>query len=128
MDQSPALRERRISPRLEAVRNRFRLEFGTPSGLRRGAAEVVDDSREGARVVAERPPALHAVTWVRMEEPVKTDRVAAVVVRLGERGEVGLRFVESCPDDVLLAATLGIDMGPTLLGGPRPESVDDFIW
>jgi hypothetical protein len=48
--------------------------------------------------------------------------------QLGERGEAGLRFVESCPDDLLLAATLGIDLGPTLLGGPRPESVDDFVW
>ena len=81
-----------------------------------------------AWVVAERPPALHEVTWVRMEHPVKTDWVAAVAVRLGERGEVGLRFFVSCPDDLLLAATLGIDMGPTLLGGPRPESVDDFVW
>ena len=86
---------------------------------------MVNISREGALVVAQEPPALHETTWVRMESPAKTDWIAAVPVRLGDSDEVGIRFVDPCPDDLLLAAMLGIDLGPTILGGPRPESVDD---
>jgi hypothetical protein len=122
----PPLLERRISPRVAAVENRSRLEFGISTDHRRVAATLVNISREGALVVAGEPPALHETTWVRMEAPAKTDWVAAVPVRLGASNEVGIRFVDPCPDDLLLAAMLGIDLGPTILGGPRPESVDDF--
>ena len=121
----PNLQERRISPRQAAVKNRSRLEFGTAPDCRRVAATLVNISREGP---GRRPGAtrgLHETTWVRMESPAKTDWIAAVSVRLGDSDEVGIRFVDPCPDDLLLAAMLGIDLGPTILGGPRPESVDD---
>jgi hypothetical protein len=122
----PDLQECRISPRLAAVKNRSRLEFGMPPDHRTVAATLVNISREGALIVAQEPPALHEGTWVRMEVPAKTDWIAAVPVRLGELNEVGIRFVDPCPDDLLLAAMLGIDLGPTILKGPRPESVDDM--
>jgi hypothetical protein len=123
-----ALQERRNTPRLDAVKNRSRIECATPSGPRRTSAILVNISREGALIVTTEPPALHERIWVRMEEPAKTDWIAAVAVRHRNRDEVGLRFVGPRPDDLLLAALLGIDFGPTLLGGPRPESVDDFVW
>jgi hypothetical protein len=122
----PTPQERRISPRLPAVKNRSLLEFGMPPDRRRVAATLLDISREGALIVAEEPPALHETIWVRMEVPAKTDWIAAVPVRLGGSNRVGIRFVDSCPDDLLLAAMLGIDLGPTILGGPRPESFDDL--
>jgi len=63
-----------------------------------------------------------------MDDPAKTDWIAAVALRLGEAYRVGIRFLHPCPDDFLVAALLEIDLGPTLLGGPRPQSVDDFRW
>jgi hypothetical protein len=124
----PALQERRTSPRLDAVKNRARIEIATPSGLRRAAALLVNISQEGALIIVTEAPPLHERLWMRMEEPAKTDWVAAVAVRHRDWNEVGLRFPGPRPDDLLLAATLGIDFGPTLMGGPRPESVDDFVW
>jgi hypothetical protein len=119
------VQERRSSPRLAAVKNRSRIEFGTPSGPRRVAATLLDVSREGALFVADEPPPLHARSWVRMEEPAKTDWIAAVAVRLGDSNYIGIRFVDPSPDDFLLAALVGVDIGPTLLGGPRPPTWDD---
>jgi len=118
--------ERRISPRLAAKENRSLLEFGTPSGRQRVPATLLDISREGALIVAEEAPALHGTGWVRMDHPARTDWIAAVAVRHGEANWIGIRFVHPCPDDFLMAALLGIDLGPTLLGGPRSQSVDDF--
>src|SRR6185437_13864022 len=75
----PTLKERRISPRLDAVRNnRSRIELGTPSGPRRADAVLVNISREGALIVAVEPPRPYQRIWLRMEEPAKTDWVAAV--------------------------------------------------
>ena len=126
MDRMTALKERRISPRLDAVRkNRSRIESGSPSGPSRATAILINISREGALIVADETPQPYQTIWLRMEEPAKTDWIAAVALRCGDAGKVGLRFVDRCPDDWLLAATLGIDLGPLLLGGPRPESVDD---
>jgi hypothetical protein len=119
------VQERRISPRLAAIKNRSRIEFGVPSGRRQVAARVVDVSREGALIIAAEPPPLHQRSLIRMEEPAKTDWIAAVVVRLGDANSVGVRFVDPSPDDFLLAALVGVDIGPTLLGGPRPPTVDD---
>ena len=121
----PTQQECRTSPRLVAVKNRSRLEFGMQPDQRRVAATLVNISREGALIVAEEPPVLHQTIWFRMESPAKTDWVAVIPVRLGDLNTVGIRFVTPCSDDLLLAAMLGIDLGPTVMGGPRPESVDD---
>ncbi len=126
MDRMPTPRERRISPRLPAVRNRCSIELQTPSGPRRAAAALIDISREGARIAVAEPPAPGQLIWFRMEEPARTGWIAAVAVRRGEVGEVGLRFVERCEDDLLLAATLGIAPEASLLGHARPESFDDW--
>ena len=42
---------------------------------------------------------------------MKTDWITAVSIRLGPLQEVALRFTRPCPDDFLLAAMLGIDLG-----------------
>ena len=96
--------ERRFSPRLTVVKNRSRIEFGTPSGQHRVAASMLDVSREGALIVAEEPLPLFERSWVRIEDPARTDWIATVAVRLGDSGHIGLRFIDPCPDDFLLAA------------------------
>ncbi len=125
MDRMPTLTERRISPRLHAVRNRCSVELGTPSGPRRAAAVLIDISREGALIAADEPIPPGRSIWFRMEEPARTGWVAAVAVRRGRGEQVGLRFVERCEDDLLLAATLGIALESSLLGHSQPESLDD---
>jgi hypothetical protein len=62
-----------------------------------------------------------------MESPVKTDRATAVPVRVGQSQEVAIRCHRSGPDAFLLAATMGIDLGPTILGVGRLQSLDDIL-
>ncbi len=76
-------------------------------------------------ILSAEPPPLYETSWIRMEEPAKTDWIAAVAVRLGDSDQVGIRFIDPCPDDFLLAALVGVDIGPTLLGEARPLTVDD---
>ena len=102
--------ERRASPRCDAVKNQSRLEIAVPGGWRRTEAQIVNISRDGALIVAENPPADESPVWLRVESPVKTDWAEATIVRLGRHREIALQFPQGCPDDLLLAGTLGIDL------------------
>jgi hypothetical protein len=103
-------RERRDSPRCKVVENQSRLEFAVPEGRRRVEAKMVNISRGGALLVTGNPPACHASVWIRIESPVKTDWAEATAVRLGRNEELGVQFPQGCPDDLLLAGTIGIDL------------------
>jgi PilZ domain len=118
--------QRRVSSRWGAVENQATLEFRAGDGHRRTKARVINISREGALLISEEAPPLGKTTWVRMESPARTDWVAGIPIRLGPCREVALRFSGPCPDDFLLAAMLGIDLGPTIRDGGRPQSFDDF--
>jgi hypothetical protein len=122
----PVAKDRRPWPPLDAVRNRSRIRFESPSGPRRAAAILVNVSPEGALIVTTEPPAPDQRIWLRIEEPVKTGWVAAVAMCHSGGNEVGLRFLGPRPDGLLLAALLGIDVGPDPLCGRGPESVDHF--
>ena len=102
--------ERRASPRCDAVENQSRLEVAVPEGRLRLEARLVNISRNGALVVTENPVSDKSPIWLRLESPVKTDWVEAMIVRLGRDREVALRFPRGCPDDLLLAGTIGIDL------------------
>ena len=116
--------DRRLSPRWTAVANEITLEIPTRTGNRRAKARLVDISRDGALLLTDEvPPA--GVLWMRMESPARTDWVAAVPIRQGPSRRVAVRFPRPCEDDLLLAATLGLDFGPTLLDGGLPRSFDD---
>jgi PilZ domain len=117
--------ERRALPRWTVVKNQSELGFATQTGNRDGENRLVNISRGGALFVFDETPPLHEPIWVRMESPVKTDWLAAVPVRVGPLREVAVSFREPCPDDFLLAAMLGIDLGPTIMGCDRPQSWDD---
>jgi hypothetical protein len=104
-------RERRDSPRCNVVENQSRLEFAVPDGRHRVEARMVNISRGGALLVTRNPPACHVPVWIRIESPVKTDWAEAMTVRLGRNDEeVGVQFPRGCPDDLLLAGTIGIDL------------------
>ena len=61
---------------------------------------------------------------MRLDSPVRTDWFAAMAVRLGRPGEVAVRFSLGCADD-LLAATLGIDLGPMITDFVQAHSWDE---
>jgi PilZ domain len=112
--------ERRDSPRCGAVKNQSRLEFAVSEGRLRVEARLVNISRGGALLVAENPPPRQAPVWMRIESPVKTDWAEAMTVRIGQDQQVAVQFPRGCPDDLLLAGTVGIDLismfiDPTML-------------
>jgi hypothetical protein len=104
------LNKRRASPRCEAVKNRSSVQFEAPEGRCRIGATLVNISRTGALLLAEKPMLRAAPLSIRIESPVRTDWVDANVVRINPNREIGLHFPQGCPDDLLLAGTVGIDL------------------
>jgi hypothetical protein len=117
--------ERRAAPRCSAVQNQSRIEFATGQERRRIAAQLINISREGALVATETPPPCAMPISVRIESPVRTDWVDAITVRLDHQRQVGVRFIQGCPDDLLLAATVGIDIAFMVRDGPNLTTVFD---
>jgi PilZ domain len=102
--------ERRASPRCDVVKNRSSIEFVVPEGRRRIGATLVNISRDGALVVADKRMLRAAPITLRIESPVRTDWVDAKVVRFEPNRQIGVQFTHGCPDDLLLAGTVGIDL------------------
>jgi hypothetical protein len=92
------------------VENQSRLEFAVSGGRRRVEARLVNISRGGALLIADDQPPRESHVWMRIEQPVKTDWAEATTVRIGENQEIGVQFPRGCPDDLLLAGTIGIDL------------------
>jgi hypothetical protein len=114
-----------MSPRWVAVKNTATLEFESGTGMRRLSVRLVNISRDGALIATEGASRPQGPLWIRLDDPVKTDWIGAVAVRCDQSHRIGLRFFSPCPDDFLLAAMLGIDLGPTILGFDKPLSLDD---
>jgi PilZ domain len=107
------------------VTNQFRLEFFLPSGRQRVDARLINISREGALIIAQELLPCDDSFRLRMESPVKTDWAEAVTVRVGRDRDIAIKFPGLCPDDLLLAATVGIDLSRLFREGDRPETLDD---
>ena len=88
----------------------LRLRLETGAGSQTTDAQLVNLSRGGALVVAESPLPCEQPVWLRIERPVKTDWARAVTVRIGRNREIALRFPAGCPDDLLVAGTIGINI------------------
>jgi hypothetical protein len=61
-------------------------------------------------------PRLGDRVFVRLKLPAQTDWVEVKVIRQVNQKEVAIVFGTACPYDLLLGATLGIDMGASLFG------------
>ena len=70
-------------------------------------ARLVNVSREGELMECKKLPGPDTPVSLRMESPVKTDWVDATIVRVDPNRQIGLRFTQGCPDDLLLAGTRG---------------------
>jgi hypothetical protein len=108
------------------VNNQSRLEFFLPAGKRRAAARLINISRDGALIAALEPPPGDEPFRMRMESPLKTDWADVVTVRVGQDHDIAIQFPGRCPDDLLLAASVGIDLSHLFRDGDRPETLDDL--
>ncbi len=120
----PHPRERRASPRCNAVQNQSRIEFPAPQAWRSIEARLVNISRGGALVDVENPPPIGTSVFLRIEHPVKTDWVSAAIVRLVQDRKIALNSPQSCPDDLFLAGTIGIDV-MSLIGRRHRDTASD---
>ena len=117
--------ERRASPRCDVVKNRSSLQFEVPIGRQRIGATLINISRTGALVVAEKPMHRAAPLSIRVDHPVRTDWVDAEVARFDPNRAIGLHFPQGCPDDLLLAATVGIDLAFLVRNEPNGTTAFD---
>ena len=109
--------ERRISPRYSTVMNEATLEHRIDSQSCRTCATLINISQEGALVSAEATIPLGKPIRFRIETPARTAWIAAVPVRRGDPRLVGIRFLQRCPYEILLAGMLGVDLGVSIIGG-----------
>ena len=119
------MHERRNSPRCNAVANQSQIQFPAADGAQRVKAELINLSREGALLVVESPAPCDKSVWVRIDEPVQTDWVRAVTVRLGRNREIALRFPVACPDDLFAAGTVGIAVLSSCYVETKSENLGD---
>jgi hypothetical protein len=106
---NPMLQDRRATHREEVIANQAWVGWLDEDGIHGTPTRLFNISRGGALLVAAVPPPLHQTIWLRIEEPTRTDECNAIVVRHGESNQVGLSFPDSCPFDLHLAATVGIN-------------------
>jgi PilZ domain len=102
--------ERRASRRCDVVNNRASIHFEAPEGRRRIGAKLLNISRDGALVLAEKAMVRAVPLSIRIDSPVRTGWVDAKVVRFGSNREIAVHFPMGCPDDLLLAGMVGIDL------------------
>jgi hypothetical protein len=107
------------------VKNQSRLEFAVSQGRERAEARLVNISRGGALIVTEKSAACEPPIWLRIESPVKTDWVESTIVRQGQNREIALKFPGGCPDDLLLAGTIGIDVRSMIAYGATATATFD---
>ncbi len=118
--------ERRISPRWVSVNNRAALEFRAGGSNWRTRATLLNISREGALISTEETIPLETPVRFRIESPARTDWIGAIPIRLGGPLQLGIRFVQPCLDDLLLAAMLGIDLGSLIHENGQPLTFADL--
>jgi hypothetical protein len=73
-------------------------------------ATLLNISRDGALVLAEKAMVRAVPLLIRIDSPVRTGWVDAKVVRFGSNREIAVHFPMGCPDDLLLAGMVGIDL------------------
>ena len=130
---SPLPSERRRSPRLQTLPNLADLEWQDRSQARSSQGNILNISEHGALVFSDSFPGLGENVLIRLKRPVRSDWTGSIVVRHDQQYEVAIDFTLRRPYDLVLAATLGIDIvssvlglsGRVDLGGCPPKSPTD---
>ena len=101
--------DRRAHSRQAVVPNQAALDWGSDSSGDCRVARLLDISRGGALLESPEAPPSGQIVWLRLQAPAETPWATATVVRR-EPGRVGVQFKGDCPNDLMLAATLGISL------------------
>ena len=113
---SPFPNERRRSPRLQTLPNLADLEWRDRSQTRSSQGNILNISDHGALVFSDSFPGLGEHVLIRLKRPVRSDWIGSIVVRHDQQNEVGIDFILGCPYDLVLAATVGIDLISSVSG------------
>jgi len=111
---SPFPNERRRSPRLQTVPNLAVLEWRDRSRTRSSEGIILNISEHGALVFSDSFPQLGENVLIRLKRPIRSDWTGSIVVRHNQQKNVAIDFRLGCPYDLLLAATVGIDIVSTV--------------
>ena len=119
---SPLPSERRRSTRLQALPNLADLEWRDRSQTRSSQGNILNISAHGALISAHGAlvssdsfPQLGENVLIRLKRHVRSDWIGSIVVRHDQQKEVGIDFILGCPYDLVLAATVGIDIVSSVL-------------
>ncbi len=113
---SPFPNERRRSPRLQTLPNLADLEWRDRSQTRSSQGNILNISDHGALVFSDSFPGLGENVLIRLKQPFQSDWTGSTVVRHDQQDEVAVDFNMGCPYDLVLAATLGIDLISSVFG------------
>ena len=113
--------ERRRYARRTGIANKVRLRWETPSGRVVSWARLIDVSEGGVLVSAEVLPPLSTFVSFRLEEPVRVESCLATVVRYDPVQRVALKFWRPPAYDLVVAATVGIDLLESLIDLPPDD-------
>jgi PilZ domain len=100
--------DRRVHPRLVVVPNRAALDWGSATSEGGHETRLLDISVGGASLESRIMPPPGQSLWLRVESPARTQWVGATFVQSDRQRRIGVRFEGDCPDELMLAATLGI--------------------
>jgi hypothetical protein len=101
--------ERRQSARVGTTENEIVLEWHETSEVRSSEGQIVNISDRGALVLPDSLVPFTDRVFIGMKTPVRTDRIAAQVVRRRTSSELGLVFSDAYQWDLKLAASIGVD-------------------
>ena len=113
---SPLPSDRRRSQRLQTVPNHAVLEWWDRSQKRSSEGKILNISDHGALVFSDSFPRLGENVLIRLKRPIQSDWTGSIVVRHDQQNEVAIDFILGCPYDLVLAATLGIDIISSVFG------------
>ena len=113
---SPLPGERRRSPRLQTLPNLADMEWQDRSQAMSSPGNILNISDHGALVFSDSFPGLGGNVLIRLKRPIRSDWTGSIVVRHDQQYEVAIDFILRCPYDLVLAATLGIDIISNVLG------------
>jgi len=108
--------ERRRSQRLQTLPNQADLEWWDRSQTRSSEGMILNISDHGALVFADSFPQLGEKVLIRMKRPIQSDWTGSIVVRHHQQSEMAIDFILGWPYDLVLAATLGIDLISSVFG------------
>jgi hypothetical protein len=84
--------------------------------MRSSNGNILNISDHGALVFSDAFPQLGENVLIRLKRPIRSDWTGSIVVRHDQQNQVAIDFILGCPYDLVLAATLGIDIISSVLG------------